>query len=248
MGLGHRRRVSLFLSDVETDPWSEDWLGLVVAAAERVLITRGSQGATEYNATGVHPVGIVHVGGVAVGFCSGRGQAGLCGWLLLPCCWGVDCSSALLVCYYRDVCERRVLVPLAPFPRAAQVDKVHDTNGAGDTFATGYMLALARGLRDPALHASWAASRAVMQPQSCKPQCAAMQIEGHVPAWGHADRLGGALRGLGRMAQGAAEFVLTEGIAALWHLGAASRPLVERVGGKGAAGVGGAATAPAPAR
>lgn len=188
MGLGHRRRVSLFLSDVETDPWSEDWLGLVVAAAERVLITRGSQGATEYNATGVHPVGIVHV------------------------------------------------------------DKVHDTNGAGDTFATGYMLALARGLRDPALHASWAASRAVMQPQSCKPQCAAMQIEGHVPAWGHADRLGGALRGLGRMAQGAAEFVLTEGIAALWHLGAASRPLVERVGGKGAAGVGGAATAPAPAR
>ncbi len=136
--------------------------------------------------------------------------------------------------------------PLPHLPLASQVDKVQDTNGAGDTFATGYMLALARGLRDPALHASWAASRAVMQPQSCKPQCAAMQIEGHVPAWGHADRLGGALRGLGRMAQGAADFVLREGVAALWHLGAASRPLVERAGSRGAAGVGG--TAPAPAR
>ncbi len=92
MGLGRRRRVSLFLSDVETDPWSEDWLGLVVAAAERVLITRGSQGATEYNATGVHSVGIVHVGagagtGVRVGF-RGPSREGLGrgGWLLVPRC------------------------------------------------------------------------------------------------------------------------------------------------------------------
>eukprot|EP00798_Chlamydomonas_sp_ICE-L_P028632 gene28630-31799_t len=38
---------------------------------------------------------------------------------------------------------------------------VSDTNGAGDTFATSYMLHLALGAgRDPADAASWAASRA----------------------------------------------------------------------------------------
>lgn len=62
-GLGRWRRVSVFLSDVETDTWSEDWLGLVVALAERVVITRGSQGATEYNDTGVHSIDIVPVRG-----------------------------------------------------------------------------------------------------------------------------------------------------------------------------------------
>lgn len=52
-----------------------------------------------------------------------------------------------------------------------QVDAVADTNGAGDTFATAYMLALASGWRSPGGFANWAASRAVMRPQSCKPQC-----------------------------------------------------------------------------
>ena len=51
-----------------------------------------------------------------------------------------------------------------------QVDAV-DTNGAGDTFATAYMLAVASHVRSPGAFASWAASRAVMQPQACKPQC-----------------------------------------------------------------------------
>ena len=46
-----------------------------------------------------------------------------------------------------------------------------DTNGAGDTFATAYMLALSRGSTDPGAVANWAASRAVMLPQSCKPGC-----------------------------------------------------------------------------
>eukprot|EP00884_Botryococcus_braunii_P012588 jgi/Botrbrau1/2132/Bobra.0093s0039.1 len=46
-----------------------------------------------------------------------------------------------------------------------------DTNGAGDTFATAYMVALARGHARPGLFANWAASRAVMVPQSCKPHC-----------------------------------------------------------------------------
>jgi hypothetical protein len=45
------------------------------------------------------------------------------------------------------------------------VAAVADTNGAGDTFATAYMVALMRGYADPGAVASWAASRAVMQPQ-----------------------------------------------------------------------------------
>lgn len=44
---------------------------------------------------------------------------------------------------------------------------VVDTNGAGDTFAAGYMIALAQGHEEPAQLASFAASRAVMQPQVC---------------------------------------------------------------------------------
>ena len=46
-----------------------------------------------------------------------------------------------------------------------------DTNGAGDTFATAYMLALARHARSPGADANWVASRAVMHEQACKPQC-----------------------------------------------------------------------------
>ena len=52
----------------------------------------------------------------------------------------------------------------------AQVAAV-DTNGAGDTFATAYMLALARHARSPGADANWVASRAVMHEQACKPQC-----------------------------------------------------------------------------
>lgn len=40
-----------------------------------------------------------------------------------------------------------------------------DTNGAGDTFATAYMLALARHARSPGADANWVASRAVMRDQ-----------------------------------------------------------------------------------
>lgn len=52
-----------------------------------------------------------------------------------------------------------------------QVEKVADTNGAGDTFATAYMLALQSGWPSPGSFANWAASRAVMMPQDCKPHC-----------------------------------------------------------------------------
>eukprot|EP00878_Enallax_costatus_P020639 GHUV01021825.1.p2 GENE.GHUV01021825.1~~GHUV01021825.1.p2 ORF type:complete len:145 (-),score=16.43 GHUV01021825.1:923-1357(-) len=53
-----------------------------------------------------------------------------------------------------------------------QIPEAVDTNGAGDTFATTFMLALMRGDKSPGTTASWAASRAVMQPQTCKPRCA----------------------------------------------------------------------------
>lgn len=43
---------------------------------------------------------------------------------------------------------------------------VKDTNGAGDTFATAYMLAMAVNDRQPGVTANWAASRAVAQPQA----------------------------------------------------------------------------------
>lgn len=52
-----------------------------------------------------------------------------------------------------------------------------DTNGAGDTFATAYMLALASHSLQPGAIANWAASRAVQQPQSCKPSCIEASIQ-----------------------------------------------------------------------
>jgi len=54
-----------------------------------------------------------------------------------------------------------------------------DSNGAGDTFATAYMIALAQGHPDPGHAAAWTASRAVMAPQSCKPGCAGDALIGH---------------------------------------------------------------------
>lgn len=44
-----------------------------------------------------------------------------------------------------------------------------DTNGAGDTFATAYMLALASGSANPGREASHAASCAVTKPQVKSP-------------------------------------------------------------------------------
>ncbi|PSC72324.1 sugar kinase [Micractinium conductrix] len=48
---------------------------------------------------------------------------------------------------------------------------VVDTNGAGDVFATSYMLAAAAGHSDPVKVAHWAGAMAVSQPQACKPAC-----------------------------------------------------------------------------
>lgn len=56
------------------------------------------------------------------------------------------------------------------------MDAVVDTNGAGDTFAMAYVVAAGWGCPDPAGHANWAGSRAVQQPQECKPQCTGRSI------------------------------------------------------------------------
>jgi uncharacterized protein YbjT (DUF2867 family) len=43
---GLSKRVHLFLSDVETDTWSQQDLNEVVASAGQVVITQGEKGAT----------------------------------------------------------------------------------------------------------------------------------------------------------------------------------------------------------
>lgn len=72
-----------------------------------------------------------------------------------------------------------------------QVPKAIDTNGAGDTFATMYMVAMMRGDPLPGSTASWGASRAVLQPQTCKPRCAPDLIAqpGGIPAIGQVERV-----------------------------------------------------------
>lgn len=115
--------VSVFLSDVETDPWPPANITALAARSARWLVTRGEQGAHEYSPDG----NVTHL----------------------------------------------------PAVKTAAVD----TNGAGDTFATAYMLALA--LRDPhpGATANWAASRAVLRPQACKPHCVTSSIREDMP-WG----------------------------------------------------------------
>lgn len=58
-----------------------------------------------------------------------------------------------------------------------------DTNGAGDTFGTAYMMALAARDARPGHTANWAASRAVLKAQACKPHCVTDSIRDDMP-WG----------------------------------------------------------------
>lgn len=80
--------------------------------------------------------------------------------------------------------------PFTTHPDCMQVPKALDTNGAGDTFATMYMLAAMRGDPSPGSTASWAASRAVLQPQTCKPRCAPQLITapGGLPVVGQMEK------------------------------------------------------------
>jgi pfkB family carbohydrate kinase len=60
----------------------------------------------------------------------------------------------------------------------ARAIKAVDTNGAGDTFATSYMLAVSRhrSVEDAGMQATWAASRVCLQPQECKPACCTLAV------------------------------------------------------------------------
>lgn len=59
----------------------------------------------------------------------------------------------------------------------SKVANVVDTNGAGDSFATSWILALAEGHSDPSAVANWAGGAAVSKPQSCKPLCVADALQ-----------------------------------------------------------------------
>lgn len=92
-----------------------------------------------------------------------------------------------------------------------QVPQAVDTNGAGDTFATAFMIALMRGDANPGHTAAWAASRAVMQPQTCKPRCAPRLITaapGGLAPLSEAERVRIALRPLLQALAAAAEPVV----------------------------------------
>lgn len=100
-----------------------------------------------------------------------------------------DASARLLVTHGEQGASemlpggRQRAIP--PFDVGAAVD----TNGAGDTFGTVYMVGLARGDAEPGRMASYAASRACLQPQSCKPGCAAERFASDLAGWTALDRL-----------------------------------------------------------
>ena len=110
---------TVFLSDVETDPWSSEQFNAVVRRMQRLLVTRGARGVSAYSYSG----GPVHV--------------------------------------------------------PAEKIKPVDTNGAGDTFATGYMLSLAHGksAQQALLQGTWMASRVCLRSQDCKPDCCAEAVQ-----------------------------------------------------------------------
>jgi hypothetical protein len=105
-------RSALFLSDVETDPWTDEEFAGVVERSRMLVVTRGAKGVSLYrqNLPDVH-------------------------------------------------------VP-------AKKIKAVDTNGAGDTFATAFMLSASRSsIEDALMRATWMASRVCLRPQACKPEC-----------------------------------------------------------------------------
>ncbi len=138
--------MSVFLSDVETDPWSDGTLVNMSRTCTRVLVTRGEQGADEY------------VQGRRVHHAAYNVREGGC------------------------VSEQDVY--FAPHNHTTtQVGNAVDTNGAGDTFAMAYVVASGWGAASPAAHANWAGSRAVLQPQACKPTCTGQQIKQVYGGW-----------------------------------------------------------------
>lgn len=129
--------VSLFLSDVETDAWPPGAILSVAAASARVLVTRGDKGADEYAPGAAAPR---HLPPVKVR----RRRCRACLWCLVCC--------ALRWTLHTNQKSFNTLTPeSSPSPQITAVD----TNGAGDTFATSYMVALLLGEADAGAYATW---------------------------------------------------------------------------------------------
>lgn len=206
-GLGPR--VSLFLSDVETDTWSKAELDGVAASCDRVVVTLGEKGAVllANGSSGEQHIPAVKVRAAllknyfsktqrprvscstdsaahqlqyrAARACVVKAAARTCAGnsrsLILQggCIETLSKLNKLMpMPMYKQRISCLVSYCLAAAFWALQVPKAVDTNGAGDTFATTFMIALMRADRSPGSTAAWAASRAVMQPQTCKPRCA----------------------------------------------------------------------------
>lgn len=54
---GMSQRTTIFLSDVETVAWADGEVEALSKKASRIIVTRGPEGAFEYNTTGMHDVG-----------------------------------------------------------------------------------------------------------------------------------------------------------------------------------------------
>lgn len=136
--------------------WRNGTVADLAARTHRFLVTRGADGADEWRGRHVQRTPVFQV----------RIRASSA--LPLRC-------AALLCSAVSEVPRTLLLACLSPLSCRptlhAQVDAVLDTNGAGDTFATAYMLAAAAGHRSPITAAHQAAGLAVSQPQACKPAC-----------------------------------------------------------------------------
>ena len=187
-------RTSVFLSDVETSTWSTETVPRLASKSARWLVTRGEFGADEVTAEGMQHLeaekvrlcrGCAGAGSLAQVHGSRRAAASCLGSVSIAWVRERIACPAVLPCGAADTsfasgvgrCHHSVPAGFdespAPCPQVTAVD----TNGAGDTFATSYMLALAARRRSPGSDASWAASKAVMLPQACKPHCVTDRIK-----------------------------------------------------------------------
>ena len=155
------------LSHVPQDPWPPASVAALAQRSARWLVTRGEHGADE-----ITTAGSVTLPAEKVHFCLSSLIQSVATALLTPkyvpshvhvrwTTWPrVSCkppvSGGQHSQYYLCAPSNEYIL--------VQVIAV-DTNGAGDTFATAYMLALMQGRGQPGSVANWAAAQAVSQPQ-----------------------------------------------------------------------------------
>lgn len=154
----------VFLSDVETEVWANGTVAELAARTSRFLVTRGKDGADEWRRGALRHVPVWEVR-------LWLGTEGAC----------YSCGAS--VRHLRAPAAHPAAFPpsthlkLSCVACTVQVEQVVDTNGAGDTFATAYMLAEAAGHSSPISVAHWAGGLAVGQPQACKPACVTTALQ-----------------------------------------------------------------------